>query len=64
MEQIAMRKKDFIKATGYPKGLVDRAVKGKYKNYVSFRISDAPNSPIMIKVAEFNECFQEGVFNG
>lgn len=58
--KLVMRRKEFIRETGYPETLVDRAVKGKYGPYLSFRISDAPNSPIMIKVPEFLECIKDG----
>lgn len=48
-----LSRKEFIRESGYPAALVDRALHSKYADAYSFRTSDAPNAKTYIITAEF-----------
>ena len=48
-----LSRKAFIKESGYPASLIDRAVHGEYADICSFRTSDAVNAKTYIICDEF-----------
>ena len=58
-----LSKRDFIKESGYPEQLIDRALHCWFADKFSFRTSDKPNAKFMIICDEFEYFRRQGEFH-